>query len=68
MKYDAKLKDYPAVAEVLEKLKGKRRERATQLLFYLLTENAVPPEPAQLESVFNRCVQRVKRFHATLDA
>ena len=68
VKYDAKHKDYPAVAEVLEKLKGKRRERATQLLFHLLAENAVPAEPAQLESVFNRCVQRVKKFHAALDA
>ena len=68
VKYDATHKDYPAVAAVLQKLKGKRRERATQLLYHLLAKNAVSEEPALLESVFNRCVQRVKRHHATLDA
>ncbi len=68
VKYDAQHKDYPAVAEVLAKLKGKRRERATQLLFHLLAENAVPADPEAVESVFNRCVQRVKKYHAALNA
>jgi hypothetical protein len=68
VKYDAKHKDYPAVAEVLAKLTGKRRERATQLLYHLLAENAVPADPEAVESVFNRCVQRVKKYHAALNA
>lgn len=65
VKYDAEHKDYPAVAAALEKLKGKRRERATQLLYHLLAQDAVPAEPAQLEAVFNRCVQHAKKHHAT---
>jgi hypothetical protein len=68
VKYDAKHKDYPAVAGALAKLKGKRRERATQLLYHLLAENAVPADPEAVESVFNRCVQRVKKYHAALNA
>jgi MoxR-like ATPase len=64
VKYDATHQDYPAAAAVLKKLKGKRRERATQLLYHLLAKNAFPAEPAQLEDVFHRCVQHVKKHHA----
>ena len=64
LKYDATHRDYPAAAAVLKKLKGKRRERATQLLYHLLAKNAFPAEPAQLEAVFHRCVQHVKKHHA----
>ena len=64
LKYDATHRDYPAAAAVLKKLKGKRRERATQLLYHLLAKNAFPAEPAQLEDVFHRCVQHVKKHHA----
>ena len=64
VKYDATHQDYPAAAAVLKKLKGKRRERATQLLYHLLAKNAFPAEPAQLEAVFHRCVQHVKKHHA----
>lgn len=68
VKYDATHKDYPAVAAALKKLKGKRRERATQLLYHLLATNTLPPDLTLLESVFNQCVERVKKHHATLDA
>lgn len=68
VKYDAKHKDYPAVAAVLKKLKGQRRERAKHWLYHLLAIDAVPDDPESLESVFNRCVQRVKKHHATLNA
>ena len=64
LKYDATHRDYPAAAAVLKKLKGKRRERATQLLYHLMAKNAFPAEPAQLEAVFHRCVQHVKKHHA----
>ena len=68
VKYDATHKDYPAVAAVLKKLKGKRRERATQLLYHLLATNTLPQDLTLLESAFNQCVERVKKHHATLDA
>lgn len=67
VKYDATHKDYPVVAAVLKKLKGKRRERATQLLYHLLATNTLPQDLTLLESVFNQCVERVKKHHATLD-
>jgi MoxR-like ATPase len=66
VKYDAQHQDYPVIEAALGKLRGKRRERATQLLYYLLAENSAPAEPAQLEAVFHRCMQRVKKYHATL--
>jgi MoxR-like ATPase len=63
--YDALHPLYLGVEAVLNKLKGKRRERATQLLYHLLENNALPADPAQLETLFHRCVQHVKKHHAT---
>ncbi len=63
--YDARHHLFLGVGEVLNKLKGKRRARATQLLYHLLANNALPADPAQLETLFHRCVQHVKKYHAT---
>lgn len=65
-KYDGEHKDYPVVAAILDKLKGKRRERARQLLYHLLAAKALPEDATQFEAVFNRCVRIARKHHATL--
>lgn len=63
--YDSRHPFYLSAEEVLNKLNGKRRARATQLFYYLLAHNALPADPAQFEAMFYRCVQHVRKYHAT---
>lgn len=60
---DAKFPAYPAVAQVLGSLKGRRRERATQLLYHILVTRRTTEDADKVESIFHRCFLRAQRYY-----
>lgn len=60
---DAQFPAYPAVAQVLGSLKGRRRERAAQLLYHRLVTRRTTEDADKVESVFHRCFLRVQKYY-----
>ena len=52
--------EYTRLAGVLSGLKGKRRERAKQLFYYLLVNKVVLDSPAEYEKEFDRCITALR--------
>lgn len=67
-RYDGEHPSYPAIVAVLEKLKGKRKERARQLLLYLLAKNNAATDPVAVEAELQRCVLRAAKHHAAVSS
>jgi MoxR-like ATPase len=64
-KHEARHRNFPAVEGLLGKLKGQRKKRARQLLFYLLSNNWLPVNVEELEEQFHRCILTARKHHAT---
>lgn len=66
--YEGRHKNFSAVERTVRQLKGRRRVRAKQLLYYLLAEEALPEDLSELEETFHQCILRVRRRHAAKHA
>ena len=49
--------DYSRLSKVMTGLEGKRRERATQLFYYLLVNRIAAENPERLEEEFDACIR-----------
>lgn len=65
-KYEAIHKEWASCEQVLGKIKGRRKERATQLFAHLLAKGIPLSNASQLEEKFHRSILAVRKYHATL--
>ena len=52
--------EHSRLSKTLAGLKGKRRERATQLFYYVLVHSITLPNPDAYEKEFNRCISVIR--------
>ncbi len=57
--------EYGRVSQVLATLTGKRRERATQLFYYLLVNNITVDDPVKYEREFDKCITVLRTITQT---
>jgi len=54
--------EYARLSKTLAKLRGKRRERASQLFYYLLVNGITLQNPTDYEKGFNQCISVIRSW------
>lgn len=57
--------EYARLSKILSKFRGPRRERATQLFYYLLLKNITLTDPDNYEEEFNECIAVIRNHTKT---